>query len=116
LPEGYATQCDECGTRLSGGQRQRIAIARTFLHDAPIPVMDEAVSNLDSDSETALHVAMETVRRGRTVLIIAHRPSTIRRADRIVVLDGGRVVEDGTHGTLLVERRLPAAASRARAG
>jgi ATP-binding cassette, subfamily C, bacterial CydC len=101
LPDGYATQCGERGTRLSGGQRQRIAIARAFLRDAPILVMDEAVSNLDSDSEAALHVAMETVRRGRTVLIIAHRPSTIRRADRIVVLEGGRVVEDGTHGTLL---------------
>jgi ABC-type multidrug transport system ATPase subunit len=99
LSHGYATQCGERGTRLSGGQRQRIAIARAFLRDAPILVMDEAVSNLDSDSEAALHVAMETVRRGRTVLIIAHRPSTIRRADRIVVLEGGGVVEDGTHET-----------------
>jgi ATP-binding cassette, subfamily C, bacterial CydC len=82
-------------------RRSAASAARALLRDAPILVMDEAVSNLDSDSEAALHVAMETVRRGRTVLIIAHRPSTIRRADRIVVLEGGRVVEDGTHATLL---------------
>jgi ATP-binding cassette, subfamily C, bacterial CydC len=119
LPDGYATQCGERGTRLSGGQRQRIAIARAFLRDAPILVMDEAVSNLDSESEAALHLAMETVRRGRTVLIIAHRPSTIRRADRIVVLDGGRIVEDGSHEMLLAAagayRRLLLARERGEA-
>jgi ATP-binding cassette, subfamily C, bacterial CydC len=103
LPKGYDTPCGERGTRLSGGQRQRIAIARAFLRDAPVLVMDEAVSNLDSESEEALHAAMNEVRRGRTVLIIAHRPSTIRTADRILMLDGGRIVEDGTHAELLAK-------------
>ncbi|HXQ52663.1 MAG TPA: ABC transporter ATP-binding protein [Stellaceae bacterium] len=101
LPQGYATQCGERGTRLSGGQRQRIAIARAFLRDAPVLIMDEAVSNLDTESEEALRQAMHEVRRGRTVLIIAHRPSTIRSADRILMLEGGRIVEDGSHEALL---------------
>jgi ATP-binding cassette, subfamily C, bacterial CydC len=103
LPMGYQTACGERGTRLSGGQRQRIAIARALLRDAPVIVMDEAVSNLDSESEEALNAAMHEVRRGRTVLIIAHRPSTIRTADRILVLEGGHIVEDGTHAALLAK-------------
>ena len=103
LPNGYQTACGERGTRLSGGQRQRIAIARALLREAPVIVMDEAVSNLDSESEEALHAAMDEVRRGRTVLIIAHRPSTIRTADRILMLEGGRIVEDGTHEALLAK-------------
>ena len=101
LPKGYQTPCGERGTRLSGGQRQRIAIARAFLRDAPVLIMDEAVSNLDTESELALRQAMNEVRRGRTVLIIAHRPSTIRSADRILMLESGHIVEEGTHDELL---------------
>jgi ATP-binding cassette, subfamily C, bacterial CydC len=100
-PKGYAEPCGERGARLSGGQRQRIAIARAFLRDAPVLVMDEAVSNLDTESEEALRRAMEQVRRGRTVLIIAHRPSTIRSADRVLMIDDGRIVEAGTPAELL---------------
>jgi len=101
LPQGYDTPCGERGLRLSGGQRQRIAIARALLRDAPILVMDEAVSNLDTENELALHRALNEIRRGRTVLVIAHRPSTIRSADRILMLESGRIVEDGRHEDLL---------------
>jgi ATP-binding cassette subfamily C protein CydCD len=103
LPKGYDTPCGERGTRLSGGQRQRIAIARAFLREAPVLIMDEAVSNLDTESEEALRAAMNEVRRGRTVLIIAHRPSTIRSADRILLIEDGRIAEDGTHEALLAK-------------
>ncbi|HKT19051.1 MAG TPA: ABC transporter ATP-binding protein, partial [Stellaceae bacterium] len=101
LPQGYDTPCGERGTRLSGGQRQRIAIARAFLRDAPILILDEAVSNLDTENEVALQAALNEIRRGRTVLIIAHRPSTIRSADRILVLEHGRIVEEGTDAALM---------------
>jgi ATP-binding cassette subfamily C protein CydCD len=101
MPNGYATPCGERGLRLSGGQRQRIAIARAFLRDAPVLIMDEAVSNLDTESEVALQAAIREIRKHRTVLIIAHRPSTIRSADRILVLDQGRIVEQGTHEALM---------------
>jgi ATP-binding cassette, subfamily C, bacterial CydC len=100
LPDGYETHCGERGARLSGGQRQRIAIARAFLRDAPILVMDEAVSNLDTENEHALQAAIARLRRDRTVLIIAHRPSTIRSADRIVVLEDGVVSDVGRHEDL----------------
>jgi ATP-binding cassette subfamily C protein CydCD len=103
LPKGYDTPCGERGTRLSGGQRQRIAIARAFLRDAPVLIMDEAVSNLDTESEAALRGAMNEVRRGRTVLIIAHRPSTIRSAERILLIEDGRIAEDGSHEALLAK-------------
>jgi ATP-binding cassette, subfamily C, bacterial CydC len=86
---------------MSGGQRQRIAIARALLKDAPILVMDEAVSNLDAASEQEVAVAMKRAQRGRTTLVIAHRLSTILAADRVVVLDDGRVVEIGTHDALV---------------
>ncbi|NDL57101.1 thiol reductant ABC exporter subunit CydC [Phytoactinopolyspora mesophila] len=101
LPEGYDTMVGEWGGRLSGGQRQRIAIARALLRDAPILVMDEPVSNLDGESERALRLAMSRVRAGRTTVLVAHRMSTIRSADRLVVLERGRVAESGTHTQLL---------------
>ncbi|NJO81364.1 MAG: ABC transporter ATP-binding protein [Blastochloris sp.] len=101
LPQGYNTNAGERGAQLSGGQRQRIAIARAFLKNAPILVMDEAVSNLDTENERALQMAMVRLRAGRTTLIIAHRLSTIRSADRIIVLEQGRVAETGTHAELL---------------
>lgn len=101
LPDGYDTVAGELGALMSGGQRQRIAIARALLKDAPILVMDEAVSNLDAASEQALTLAMAEARHGRTTLVIAHRLSTIRTADRIVVLSGGRIAETGTHEELV---------------
>jgi ATP-binding cassette subfamily C protein CydC len=114
LPQGWDTPCGERGARLSGGQRQRVAIARAFLQNAPVLVMDEAVSNLDTASEQALQAAVRELRRGRTTLVIAHRLSTIRSADRILMLDGGRIVETGRHEELLLRggpyARLVAAA------
>ncbi len=101
LPEGLDTVIGERGATLSGGQRQRIAIARALLKNAPILIMDEAVSNLDTENEQALHAAMAEVRRGRTTLLIAHRLSTIRSADLIVTLDDGRVAEAGRYDKLV---------------
>ncbi|MET9241247.1 thiol reductant ABC exporter subunit CydC [Nonomuraea sp. NPDC003709] len=101
LPDGYDTLPGELGARLSGGQRQRIAIARALLKDTPILIMDEAVSNLDAESEQEVAAAMSAARHDRTTLIIAHRLSTIRTADRIVVLDDGRVAETGAHAELI---------------
>ncbi|MGH3612447.1 MAG: thiol reductant ABC exporter subunit CydC [Pseudonocardia sp.] len=101
LPDGYDTIAGELGARMSGGQRQRVAIARALLKDAPILVMDEAVSNLDTTSEREVAAAMARARTGRTTLVIAHRLSTIRAADRIVVLESGRVVQTGTHEELI---------------
>ncbi|HEX7127673.1 MAG TPA: lipid A export permease/ATP-binding protein MsbA [Thermodesulfobacteriota bacterium] len=101
LPQGYATPVGEGGVKLSGGERQRIAIARALLKDAPILILDEATSALDTESEAEVQAALERLMAGRTTLVIAHRLSTVRRADRIVVLVGGRVAEVGTHETLL---------------
>jgi ATP-binding cassette, subfamily B, bacterial MsbA len=101
LPLGLETRVGERGVKLSGGQRQRIAIARVFLKDPAIVVLDEATSSLDSESERLVEEAMVELLRGRSTLIIAHRLSTVRRADRVVVLDRGRIVEEGTHDALL---------------
>ncbi|GGD93052.1 multidrug ABC transporter ATP-binding protein [Aureimonas endophytica] len=101
LPQGYETLVGERGVKLSGGERQRVALARAFLADAPILILDEATSSLDSESEAAIQEATERLMKGRTSLVIAHRLSTVRALDRILVFDRGRIVEDGDHQSLL---------------
>jgi ATP-binding cassette subfamily B protein len=102
LPQGYATLVGERGVKLSGGERQRVALARAFLADAPILILDEATSSLDSESEALIQEAMERLMRGRMAVVIAHRLSTVRALDRILVFESGRIVEDGSHDDLLV--------------
>jgi subfamily B ATP-binding cassette protein HlyB/CyaB len=101
LPKGYDTQVGERGMMLSGGQRQRIALARALATDPRILILDEATSALDSEAEREVQANMRRIAEGRTVIVIAHRLSTLRFADRILVLDHGRLVEDGTHAALL---------------
>jgi ATP-binding cassette subfamily B protein len=101
MEKGYDTSVGERGVMLSGGQRQRIAIARAILRDAPILLLDEATSALDAESETLVQTALERLMKGRTTLVIAHRLATVLKADRILVMDGGRIVEEGTHQSLV---------------
>ena len=103
FPDGYDTLVGERGVKLSGGQRQRVAIARAILKSAPVLVLDEATSSLDSESEAAIQTALHTLMENKTVIAIAHRLSTIKEMDRIIVLDGGRIVQDGSHDELLKE-------------
>lgn len=112
LPEGMATPLGERGTRLSGGQQQRLVIARALLKNAPILLLDEATSALDAQSEHAVQAALETLMQGRTTLVIAHRLATVLKADRIVVMDAGRVVAQGSHAQLMAEGGLYADLAR----
>lgn len=113
LPKGYDTTAGEAGTRLSGGQRQRVSIARAFLKNAPILLLDEATSALDTESELKVQAALNRLMAGRTTLMIAHRLSTVRNADKIYVIQGGRVVEEGDHKSLAAQSGLYARLAQA---
>jgi len=112
LPEGLNTFLGEAGARLSGGQRQRIAIARALLRDAPLLLLDEATSALDAESEKLVQDALDRLMEGRTTIVIAHRLATVRAADRIVVMDQGKIVEQGSHAALSAQDGLYARLAR----
>src|SRR4029453_16779846 len=112
LPQGYDTPVGERGVTLSGGQRQRIAIARAILRSAPLLLLDEATSSLDAESETQVQTALEELMRHRTTLVIAHRLATVLSCDRIMVMDQGRIVEHGTHASLVAANGLYARLAR----
>ncbi len=116
LPHGYDTLVGERGVKLSGGQRQRVAIARALLRRAPVLVLDEATSSLDSESEALIQQALLTLMDGRTTIVIAHRLSTVRVMDRLIVLEDGEVVEDGSHEELLASEGLYATLWRRQSG
>jgi ATP-binding cassette subfamily B protein len=116
LPQGYDTIVGERGQKLSGGQRQRVSIARAVLKNPPVLIMDEATSAVDNETEAAIQRSMQVITRGRTTLVVAHRLSTIINADRIYVLDKGRVIETGNHAKLLADNGLYASLWKVQAG
>ena len=112
LPDGYDSYVGERGVMLSGGQKQRIAIARAILRDAPILLLDEATSALDAESEQAVQAAVEKLAEGRTTIVVAHRLATVKKADRILVMEAGRIAASGTHDSLVSEGGLYARLAR----
>ena len=116
LPQGYDSIVGERGQKLSGGQRQRVSIARAVLKDPPVLILDEATSAVDNETEAAIQRSMQVITQGRTTLVVAHRLSTIVNADRIYVLDQGRVTEQGSHAELIAENGLYATLWKVQAG
>ena len=112
LPEGYDSYVGERGVMLSGGQKQRIAIARAILRDAPVILLDEATSALDAESEAAVQLALDELSKTRTTLVVAHRLATVKKADRILVMDNGRIVAQGKHSELVAQEGLYARLAR----